>query len=340
MATLTVTDLTRLAVKYQKDIKMLPFAVLSEVLGQHGITLFPGVQYKDIIISFLRKQGIAKPYFPGLTIADSDIGKIEESELVVEKAYASVSDNIWNYVTKTLITPDEMLGKNKNKKHPFEVQTMMAIVRTFGEDIIDALFHATRNTNDASPLGLFDGFETKIEAAIVAGSITGGKGNLIPNTAIIAPTSNTDTAPYDNLRDWLRQANPYLLKDGILMLPRLITQYAMDGLKNKTAQKADTYIKFMEYLNDDVGGNLKLVNSRIMGTGDRMYLTAPGNMDFGMNTMGDETFVQVRNIDPDPNIVNYWIQADYGTRWRTFHEKKFLTNSGSLTGSQLSGDYS
>jgi len=340
MATITVTNLTRAAVKYQKDIKMLPYAVLAVVLAEHGINLFPGVQYKDIIVSFLRKQGIAKPYFVGMTPADSDLGKIEESELVVEKAYASVSDNIWNYVQKILVTPDEMLGKNKTKKHPFEVQTMMSIIRTFGEDIIDALFHAERDTGDASPMGLFDGFETKVLAAISSGDITGGKGNYLETEAIIAPTSATDTTPYDILRDWLRAANPYLLKDGNLLLPRSIARHAMDGLKNKTAQKAATFIDFMEYLNDDVDGNLKLARSLPMGSGDRMYLTAPGNMDFGMNTLGDDTFVQIRNINADPNIVNYWIQADYGTRWRTFHEKKFFTNDGTLTSNQLSGDYS
>ena len=340
MAVITTTDLTRLAVKYQKDIKMLPYAILAEVLAFHGINLFPGVQNEDVIISFLRKSGIAKPYFPGLSIVDSDIGKVEESKLKVEKAYASVSDNIWNYVTKIMVSPDEMLGKNKNKKHPYEVQTMMAIVRTFSEDIIDALFNAERDTGDASPMGLFDGFETKVLAAITATDISVGNGNQIDSGAIIAPTSNTDTTPYDLLRDWLRQANPYLLKNGVLIMPKALVRHSMDGLKNKTNQKAATFIDFMDYLNDDVDANIKLVRSMAMGTGSRMYLSAPGNMDFGMNTLGDEKFVQIRQIADDPNIVNYWLQADYGTRWRTFHKKMFLTNTGTLTANSMSGDYS
>lgn len=339
MATITVDDLTRLAVKYQKDIKMLPYAVIAKVLAEHGITLFPGVQNEDIIISFLRKQGIAKPYFPGLTIENSDIGKIEQSKLKVEKAYASVTDNIWNYVEKIMVSPDEMLGKNKSKKHPFEVKTMMAIIITFAEDILDALFNAERNEADNSPMGLFDGFETKVNKAIVAGKIAAGLGNQVDSGTFPAPLDESDFIAYTRLRDWLRQANPYLLRKGNLLLPRVVARNCRDALKNKTKQKAATFIDFLEYLNDDIDGNLSMTRSMFMGTGERIYLTAPGNMDFGMNTLGDEKYVQVRNISKDPNEVNYWIQADYGTRWRSFHKKVFMTNTGSLTANALSGDY-
>jgi hypothetical protein len=339
MSQITVSDLTRLAVKYQPDIKMLPYAVIAEVLGSHGITLFPGVQYQDIIISFLRKQGIAKPYAPGLEIADNSLGKVEPSTLQVEKAYASISDNIWNYVTKTLVTPDEMLGKNQSKRHPFELQTIMSVIRTFGEDIIDALFNAERDITDQTPLGLFDGFETKVLAAIVSGAISSGNGNYLATEALDAPTTSTDFEAYLHLRAWVREANPYLLKNAILIMPLSVYRNCFDALQNKTNQKAATLIDFQDYLNAECNSNIKIVSSRYLGTGDRIYLTAPGNMDFGMNTLGDDQFVQIRNINADPNVVNYWIQADYGTRWRSYHPKVFFTNDGTLTANQLSGDY-
>jgi hypothetical protein len=339
MGQITVTELSRLAVKYQPDIKMLPYAVMSQVLGEHGINLFPGVQYKDVIISFLRNQGIAKPYAPGLNVANNVIGKIQESELVVEKAYASVKDNIWNYVTKTLVTPNEMLGKNKTKKHPFEVETMMAMVTTFGEDVLDCLFNGTRNISDQTPLGLFDGFETKVENAIIAGQISEANGNYADSLTFVAPQNEDDYNAYLRIRDWVRGANPYLLKNAILIIPQLVARYAFDALQNKTKGKAATWVDFQEYLNTDCNSNISVKVSRFVGTGDRLYLTTPGNMDFGMNTMADEKFVQIRDIYEDPNDFQYYIQADWGTRWRSFHEKVFYTNTGSLTANQLSGDY-
>lgn len=340
MASVDITSLQRAAINYQKDIKFLPYAVMAAVLGEHGINLFPGVQNEDRIIKFLRKQGVAKPYHTAVTPAASDVGKVVESILKVEPAYAYINDNIKNYKEKFVITADEMLGSNKTKKHPLEMQIISAIVKTFSEDILDALFNATRNTADETPMGLFDGFETKILSLIVSGEIDEDEGNYVDSGAFEAPSTSSDTTAYDRLRDWVRQADTFLLKNCNLIMPLQVARYCMDALKNKTAQKAATFIDLQEYLREDTTSNVSLIKSRYMGTGNRLYLTAPGNMDFGMNSLGDEAFVQVRNINVDPNIVNFWIQAEYGVRWRSVHKKLFLTNQGSLTANTLSGDYS
>ena len=92
-----VTDITSLAetaIRRQKDLKMLPYAVLRMVLGYHGIRLLPGIQNKDVLTDFQRKSGILKPYDSGVAITHSDVGKANEMILQVEKAYASVKDNI------------------------------------------------------------------------------------------------------------------------------------------------------------------------------------------------------------------------------------------------------
>jgi hypothetical protein len=340
MASVDITSLLRAAIQYQKDIKFLPYAVMAAVLGEHGINLFPGVQNEDRMITFLRKQGVAKPYHTAVTPSASDVGKVVESILKVETAYAYINDNIKNYKEKFVITPNEMLGSNKTKKHPLEMEIISAIVKTFSEDILDALFNATRNTADETPMGLFDGFETKVLAKIVSGEIAAEEGNYVDSGEFAAPVDANDVTAYNRLRDWVRQADPYLLKQADLILPLQVARYCMDALKNKTAQKAATFIDFQEYLREDTSSNIRLVKSRYMGTGDRLYLTASGNMDFGMNSLGDEAFVQVRNINVDPNIVNFWIQAEYGVRWRSVHKKTFFTNQGSLTANALSGDYS
>ena len=339
MATITIDQLSRQAVKYQKDIQMLPYSVMLEELAKHGITLFPGVQNEHKIVSFLRKRGVAKPYATDITLNDSDVGKMVESTLKVETAYASIADNVKNYKEVVMVTPDEMLGSNKVKKHPFEVKMMMGVVRTFAEDILDAVFNGERDTADQSPMGLFDGFETKIVDAVTGGEISGGNNNLLDSGVFAAPVDESDFVAYTRLRDWLRAQNPFLLKNAILLLPQTVARYCMDALKNKTKQKAATIIDFQEYLNEDVDSNIKIVKSRLMGTGSRIYLTAPGNMDFGMNTLGDETFFEVNRLDKDRNKINYWLQGEYGTRWRNFHEKVFATNTGTLTANRMSGDY-
>ncbi len=318
----------------------MPYAVLTAALAHHGITLFPGVQHKDVIIQYLRKSGIAKPYVPGLTVANSDLGKFQESVLEVKKAYASVKDNIWNYVEKMMISPNEMVGKNKTKKHPAAVLIMMSIVRTFGEDILDALFPAVRDVGDQTPFGCFDGFDTILDAKIAASEISLANKNLVNSGTFETPVNADDTDAIDMMVDWVRNANPYLKKKALLLLPNDIAQFCGDALANKFKYKDVTTENIQNYINQKCSSKIKVIPSLIMGTGQRIQLTVPGNMDFGMNTASDAEFVQVReNMYPDPNEINYWIQADYGCRYRIVHPKTFMMNEGAAVSNSLSGDY-
>ncbi len=338
MSTVDLSSLTATAIRYQKDLKMLPYAVLKETLGLHGINLLPGIQYKDTITDFLRKQGIMAPYVVG-TLNNSDVGKAQEMTLEVQPAYASVKDNIQNYKT-IAVGPDVLLGKNKSKKHPWELVMLQSIVRTFGEDILDCLFPGERDNAHTTPLDAFDGYDTLINGFISAGTITGGKGNYVPTGAIAAPTSESDYAAFTTLLAFWRSASVQLRnKPSLLLVPSVIGDMYDDAFFNKFRSKPTTD----EYGRTDLygtGGKCKLIRSNVMGTGQRIVLTAPGNFDFGMDTLGDEEFVQVRNPYEDPNYVQFWIQGKYGTRIRSIHEKVFQTNDGSAVGQQLSGDYS
>lgn len=153
MAALDIAGISKLANNYQMDLRYLPYAVLAETLvNEHQISLLPGVENEDTITTFLRKGGIAKPLSVGMNIDDSDIGEFEESKLKIEDAYASVEDNIKRYKEKVIIRPGEQLGINQTKKHPFAVQLMAAMVITFCEDLLDAVFNAERNLLDKSRL--------------------------------------------------------------------------------------------------------------------------------------------------------------------------------------------
>ena len=338
MATVDISTLAETAVRRQKDLKMLPYAVLRETLALHGINLLPGIQNKDTITDFLRKQGILKPYKVG-ALSNSELGKAQEMTLEVKTAYASVKDNIQNYKT-TIIGPDELLGTNQSKKHPWQMVMLTAIVRTFGEDILDCLFPGEYDVDGTTPLDAFDGYDTLIDGFVTAGTITGGKGNYVSTGTIAAPTAENDYLAFEALLDFYRAANAQLRsKPSIMLVPWGIADMYDDAFFNKFRSKptTDEYGRMDLY---GTGGKCKLVRSNVMGTGQRIILTVPGNLDFGMDTLGDEEFVQVRTPYEDPNYVQFWIQGKYGTRIRSIHEKVFQVNEGSAVGLQLSGDYS
>jgi len=336
--TVDITSLQETAIRRQKDLKMLPYAVLATVLGAHGINLMPGIQNKDVITSFYRKSGILKPYATTKEISQADVGKAEEATLEVFKSYASVKDNIQNYKT-IAVGPDVLLGKNQSKKHPWEMVMLNGVITTFGEDILDALFPATRDIDDQSPTGAFNGFDTIVDAKVAASLISLAIGNLVNTGTIAAPVDADDTDAADILLAFWRAAHPRLKEvKSMLLVPSDIGDYYDDAYFNKFKHKpiVDEYNRTILH---GTGGRCTLVRSTAMGTGQRIYLTVPGNLDFGMDTMSDATFVQVRNIYEDPNLVQFWIQGDYGCRIREVHPKVFQVNEGVPVANALSGDY-
>ena len=62
-------------------------------------------------------------------------------------------------------------------------------------------------------------------------------------------------------------------------------------------------------------------------------------LDFGVNTKKATRFVQIRDIFEDPNEVQFWLQAGYGTRFQDIHPKVFQINEFTNEGVDLAGDY-
>lgn len=336
--TVDISSLQETAVRRQKDLKMLPYAVLAQVLGVHGINLMPGIQNKDVITSFYRKSGILKPYSTTKEITQADVGKAEEATLEVLKSYASVKDNIQNYKTIS-VGPDVLLGKNQSKKHPWEMVMLSSVIKTYGEDILDALFPATRDIDDQSPSGAFNGFDTIIDTKVAANLISLAIGNLVNTGTIAAPTDGDDTDAADILLAFWRAAHPRLKEVKTnLLVPADIADYYDDAYFNKYKHKPTTD-EFNRTELHGTGGRCKIIRSNEMGTGQRIILTVPGNFDFGMDTLSDADFVQVRTPYEDPNLVQFWIQGDYGCRIREIHPKMFQVNEGVPVANALSGDY-
>lgn len=340
MSAFDISSLQETAVKRQKDLKMLPYFIMAQVLGMHGVTLYPGIQNKHVMTELQRKGGILKPYAAGQAVENSDVGKAQEMTLQVEKSYASVKENINNY--KTIgIGPGELLGKNKSKKHPWELTMITSIVKTFGEDVLDALFPSERDLLVKSPLGAFHGYDTLIDNFIAGGDIAVGKGNLV-NTgvgALAAPANDSDATCAKSLLEFWRASHPLLRSaKTVLLVPSAIGDNYDDAYANLNRTKPVVDEFGRTYLHG-TNNKCSIVRSNIMGTGDRIMLMVPGLLHFGMDTDSDDDFVQVRTPYEDPNDIQFWIQADYGTRIASLHQKLFQINEGTPVANALSGDY-
>lgn len=341
MTAINVASLQRAAEKYNPVLQTLPFMMLQQTLSALQINQME-IAAKDILMQFQRKSGIAKPYNADSAIGyNTELGKIIERPLEVKTSYAALKEHIAAYKDSKLIlnAVEDQKVDNQLKKHPLEVQYIGAKIKTIGEDIIDYLFHGTYNGSGTTPADMFDGYNTLIAAEIVSGAIAAGYDNLATTGALNTPVNN-DTLAWDALVAFIRSAHPQLRKNAVLYITDSALFAAIDALGNKLTYKGVMeFDVFLGHLQGTTKSKLQIVSDPALGTGSRLMLTTPRNLDFGMNTKSDVDFVQVRNPFEDPNIVQFWSQWDAGCRIRSIHAKEFLVNEQTATALPLSGDY-
>jgi len=337
MALITTSGITQAAVEYQNKLRYFFYLVLMERVAALNWNV-QEVDKKDVASYFIRKGGLIRPYLPGSLGKLANLGEFKESPLIVEKSYGQFDDNVQNYVDKKVISAAGTAG-NQQKKHPLERLILEQGTRTVGEEVLSAIYHGVRDTADQTWQGTVTGYHKIISAAIVSGEIATGNGNYKATGAIAAPATGTDTDAYDKVVDFLSAAH-FSLKNQrvILEMSNNTYKYARQALRNKFAGKI-LKPDLLEELRDDCRMPfLEISTSVEYGEGNRLVLSLPGLRDLGVNSRGDFTFVQVRQIDADPNIINFWWQYDSGVRILTLNKKAFLTNDGTITGTAIVGD--
>jgi hypothetical protein len=341
MPTLSQTAITNLAVTYQNDLRMLPYIFLEEELKKLGINMMQVIK-KDIKTKFRRKGGFLRPYVAGNPVNYiAEVGKFAEAALEVQKCNAPILDHVMNYEEKKILgKPVSGSGKNQSKEHPFEKLIVESIARTISEDMLDALFFAERNVLVQSPAGTFDGYNKHISNAIVSGEIAVLKGNLVNIGAIAAPVDDDDTDAIDKVIEFVRSANLQLKrKPSVLQMTPLTYQYCVDALENRFKFKSYDINGVIAYINEKSQSKVSLAVSDILGAGTRLTLTVPDNYDFGMDTFSDTSFIQARFPFEDPNIIQWWVQCDLGTRITDFDKKVYCISDGTVVAQSYSGDY-
>jgi hypothetical protein len=340
---INIESLSRAAQDYDPVLRKLPFLILMETLKSLRVNMIEA-DAKDTVVAFHRKGGLAKPYVVGgtNTVAEDEIGKIVERHLEPKPSFVALKDHIQNYKAKRILSNSTEKPDMKTKKHPQELLILESKIRTVGEDILDALFHAERDETDKTPMGMFDGFNTILDNDITAGRVSAPNGNLITTGAITRPEDEDDMEALDKIVEFLRKAHPQLRKRGILYITNGALFAVQDALGNKMKYKnAMEYDVFLNHLRSICQApGLQIVSDPALGSGSRLMLINPGLLDFGVSAKEDTNFVEVRAPYEDPNIVQFWMQWQAGCRITSVHAKDFVCNEQTNTATNMSGDYS
>jgi len=342
---LTVTGLSEAAKTYDPLLRTLPFFALNTVAAKLKLNI-QEVENEHVLVNMRRKAGGTIPYAPGTAFAaQTEIAKFFESTLKPELVVYEVNDNITNYKeNKALVLAGTKLDL-KTKVHPQEQIILNSIVKSHSEDVAFAMFHAERDNAVLTPMTSMTGFFPALDLLVSAGHIAAGQGNLATTGAFAAPVDANDSDAYDNLVEFIATSNP-ILKSTIGGIPQLlITLSALKNVRDAYRNKVKAFSmpklsEVIEALREDSFCPALVVDTdEALGSGSKVILQKVGNMDLGFNTSKSEQFVQVRNIDRDPNVVQFWLEAAYGVRIRDVHKKLFRTNEQTNTRIDLSGDY-
>lgn len=342
--TIDVAGLTRAAVTYNNVLRELPNYLFQDAAKSLRINIL-SVKGEDILISKRRKADFLRPYKAGLTLGDEkELLKFYEAKLKPEPVYAEINDNILGYTDKKVISNAGEAVDNKTKKHPLAFLILKDLVISVGEDVLFNMFHAQRDVDTASAVTSFNGFFHKLSLLVTAGEIAIGKKNLKTTGEFKQATENVDSdyTNYIKMVEFIKSAHPLLRRGEVLLYAaeNPLTQVRTDFKKMVKAFEYPSLDQVVEKLRSDADcPGLQIVKHEAYGTGNKLILTKPGNLDFGVGDESDSQYVQVRTPHKDPNIVQYWIQAAYDTRINDVHQKLFLTNEQTNTKLDLAGDY-
>lgn len=331
-----VSHLNETAIKYNRDIKYTPIAVLLERLNMAGILPVPGIQNKMVNYMFLRRGGIMRPYTQGMEASTNELGKFVQNEFHVYRAAGIDKDNIQNYRTVDVVGTN--LGTAEmNLKNPADPQIFYAVAATWAEDLADILFHGVRDESGKTKYDLLDGFEKIITDGITSEDISVRNGNLYKLDAPITfPVDETDTTAFELVDEFL--AHSRISGMCILNVTRDTGRAITRAIYNKFryTMRAD---EFGRYIIPGYEQTVRMNVNPMMGVGDRMILSKADVLQLGYDTQFDKPFVRARAIDDDDQIITYNYGAEYGTNILTFNRKMFMTTDGKLSPEPESGDY-
>lgn len=340
-----VSKLNQALTVYDKALRTLPFATISEVSSKLGLNVMD-LQGKHTRINERRRAGGTQSYKIGKEFKELEtILGYEPSDIEPKDVVFITHENSQKYDDLELLIVGGQPVSNITKKHPLEQKVAFNLVKSHAEDVVYEMFTASRDDESTSPSGAFDGFYTKIDKLIIAKEVNAARGNYAVSGTFEMPLDTNDTVAYDNLVEWIGGANNYLRSSryGIpqLLCAESVLVAARAALRNKLRLfDYPSMQKLFESIREDaMCPGLEIVSHEALGLGNRLIMQKKGNMDFAFNTQAASRFCQVRDIYTDPNEWQFWLQSGYDTRVNDWHEKVFRTNEQKNTALDLAGDY-
>lgn len=328
-----IATVQTLANQLNKDIQMSGPNYRPDVFQRLGISILSGVKFQATTTILHRKGGTSRKKVIG-TPLKSKIGYMEERVLETTLAWNKYLDSSNNY--RELAIVDD----KGQYTYPLSENAIRAIGTTYGEDLFNCLFHGDSSLED-NPLNMYDGIITNIHKDVESGRISVANGNyVVLDTIDTTALDNNDTSAWTIFQKFVDSWSSSLRNQPLVKVwctppvkTAIVTAYFHAFPQLQTSD-----VNSLKFLNME---NVELVSEDSFGIGDLLLATVPGNIEYGVDDLNDESFVKVKEgTDEDLADMQFQIQSTQGTRVINVNSQRFCMSDGQLAPkTSLAGDY-
>ena len=338
MAFIGIDNLTHVKDKLQANIIMGPAYYSADELKRMGVKVITGIEFKETATIFNRKGGTARRKVVGQP-QSSNLGYLSERVLEAHIVWDFYKANEDDFQEK----PVQLEINGSAAFHfPKAEDFINQIGIAFNDNIFPCLWHGDEASSKPE-MQLFNGWHALLSKDIADGVVSAAAGNLITMAALAPVSKEGDTASWDAFVAWYNQWHPALKRREVLVYMSVAYgNYIADAYEQKHRSH-----EAVQYL-PDANGNFKVREypkltfcpSDDYGTGSRIVATISGNLELGVNSEGDQSFVSVRHgSDQDHKDISFQIQGIFGCRILRIEAPFFVTNGGVIQDKYWSGDY-
>ncbi|MBR5552181.1 MAG: hypothetical protein IKV83_09740 [Muribaculaceae bacterium] len=305
----TLDDYQKAAIKWRKDLLMLPIIGISDTLQY--MTGRPGIRYKENV---------------GTMHADTQFAPYKATrtgDVNLNLDFRTLETHFGNVVAK--FEPNSaistLLGTGATKGDgqmttPTALHVLAQIAKGLSEHLNDAMWNGVRNANGDTTKDLFDGFDTITQKEITAGNVSAENGNYMKITEKITSANAVDVA-----KEILFSLDPRLRSQELLMF---CSQDFADKYNEAYLMSHGGIAYNTQYAQGSVegsNGRLKLVPLYNKADSKFIHICPKSNMLVGYDQMGDIESIMVKEYEPF--ILTYIATMFFGVQFESIDKRRF-----------------
>lgn len=308
--TFTPQDFEKAAIKYRKELLMLPIIGCQDTLQY--MTGRPGIRGEERVGTMTSDAQFA-PYDPT---------RSGDANLHLEwRALNTYHGNVVslfepNSAIGTLLGTGAVNGEGL-KTTPTALHVLALQAKALSEHLNDAIWSGKRNPNGTTTQDLFDGFDTITDKEITAGNISKEKGNYIKLEDEITAVNAVQIA-----KEILFKLDPRMRKMDLNMYCSQDFVDKYNEAMRMTSAGIGYYSKYEQNTVEGSAGRLHLIPLFNKADSKFIHITPKANMLVGYDQMGDVEKILIEKHHP--YFLSYIADMFFGVQFETLDKRRFM----------------